>query len=92
MLEAGYDIRTLQELMGHEDLNTTMNYTHVLNKGTVRVSSPADFLGKKGLLLSGNPFAKISPLLVNQFADIVAKRYKNDLETALAAFINFHGQ
>ena len=42
LLENGYDIRTIQELMGHEDVNTTMIYTHVLNRGGRGVRSPLD--------------------------------------------------
>lgn len=45
-LASGYDIRTVQELLGHKDVRTTMIYTHVLNRGGRGVRSPADALGR----------------------------------------------
>jgi site-specific recombinase XerD len=44
LLEDGYDIRTVQELLGHQDVSTTMVYLHVLNRGALGVRRPVDRL------------------------------------------------
>jgi integrase len=47
LLADGYDIRTVQELLGHQDVRTTMIYTHVLNRGGRGVRRPADGLARQ---------------------------------------------
>jgi site-specific recombinase XerD len=44
LLQSGYDIRTVQEILGHQSVKTTMIYTHVLNRGGRGVKSPLDSL------------------------------------------------
>jgi hypothetical protein len=66
LLEDGYDIRTVQELLGHRDVRTTMVYTHVLNRGGRGVVSPVDrlagvgSLAQPGHVLGRNPARHIS--------------------------------
>ena len=54
LLEDGYDIRTVQDLLGHRDVKTTMVYTHVLNRGGRGVHSPLDRLRKPMTVEAGS--------------------------------------
>ena len=90
VLEAGCDVRTLQELLGHADLNTTMIYTHVTDKGTMGVRSPAETLWSSDSDGVSSPWHDLPEDLKQRFTEVVARRYQGDWKAAMNAFIKSH--
>jgi hypothetical protein len=88
--EAGYDIRIVQELLGHDDVETTQIYTHVMARRLQSVRSPADMFGSNGFMKPHIALAELPPALEKRFREVVASQYKGDIQVALTAFLELH--
>lgn len=90
LLEAGYDLRIVQELLGHDDVETTAIYTHVMSKRLNSVKSPADFLDKNGLMRPNIPISDLTPELGKRFREVLENCYHGDIQSTIAAFLDLH--
>ena len=86
----GYDVRIVQELLGHDDVETTQIYTHVQANRLQNVRSPADMFGNQGFMRLGLALADLPPALEKRFREAVARQYKGDVQLAVMAFLDLH--
>jgi len=90
VLNGGCDVRTLQVLLGHADLNTTMIYTHVADTGAMGVRSPAETLWFSDSDGVNSPWLDVPEDHKKRLTEIVARRYQGDWTAAITAFIKLH--
>ena len=90
-MQAGYDIRTVQALLGHEDVSTTMIYTHVVDINLMAVQSPADW-HQSGHTQLNMALKNLPSVAVERFNEVVNKHYKGDLQAAIIEFLKLHGK